>query len=758
MKILFIHNNYASNNSGEEHAAEALKVILESNGHHVKWFRRFSDIIENSFIKKVQAFFLAIYNPKAIRELKWVLDEFQPDIVQIQNLYPFISPGIIKTIKRREIPLVMRCPNYRLFCPTGLHLDRKGTICERCLSGSRELNCVLKNCEGDLPKSIGYALRNFIARTFWKVTQTMDAYIVQTAFQRQKFINNGIPAHKLFIIPGLVPEINTVLAVKKPKYVTFIGRVSEEKGIHEFLEAAQLLPKISFVVAGNVDESQKSIVMNSPSNVIWKGFVSGKDLDVLYAKSKMVVVPSKWYEGFPNVITKAMKHSKPVITSDIGAMSNIIDHNQNGMLVEPGDVVGLAKTINELFEDDAKVIKLGKNGFVKASTLYSGSKVYDTLSLVYRGLLQEKERKTKRVLCILHYPPPVHGAAMVGSYIMESKRINTMFDNQYINLGTSVRIDEIGNAGWLKLKRYLNICISTFKEILKEKPRLVYITLSATGFGFYKDALVVFIVKTFGVKVVYHFHNKGVILRQQKWWDNKLYEMVFRDVEVILLSKYLYGDIQKYVSKEHVHFCPNGIPALMSAPPQKKTQHKTVQLLFLSNLIASKGVYVLLQACALLIKKNIDFYCTLIGNTGDISLVDFQDEVSKMGLANFVFYAGPKFGKEKEKAYASSDIFVFPTFYDKECFPLVLLEAMQFGLPAVSTHEGGVPEIVLDGETGFLIAKKDPEALAEKLEALINNPLLRQQMGQAGRQRFEEHFTLDAFEARFANIMEKLIQ
>ena len=70
MKILFIHNNYASNNSGEEYAAESLKEILEANGHQVQWFRRFSDIIENSLVKKIQAFFLAIYNPSAVRELK----------------------------------------------------------------------------------------------------------------------------------------------------------------------------------------------------------------------------------------------------------------------------------------------------------------------------------------------------------------------------------------------------------------------------------------------------------------------------------------------------------------------------------------------------------------------------------------------------------------------------------------------------------------------------------------------------------------
>ena len=98
MKILFIHNNYASNSSGEEFAAEALERLLINKGHEVSWYRRFSDVINNSFSKKVFAFFLGIYNPKAIKEIKDLLDDFNPDVVQIQNLYPFISPyyhGII---------------------------------------------------------------------------------------------------------------------------------------------------------------------------------------------------------------------------------------------------------------------------------------------------------------------------------------------------------------------------------------------------------------------------------------------------------------------------------------------------------------------------------------------------------------------------------------------------------------------------------------------------------------------------------------
>ncbi|WP_297694398.1 glycosyltransferase, partial [uncultured Eudoraea sp.] len=593
MKILFIHNNYASNTSGEEIAAEALERLLTNNGHEVVWYRRFSDIINNSFSKKVSAFFLGIYNPKAVKEIRALLASFEPDVVQIQNLYPFISPAIIKTIKRKGIPIVMRCPNYRLFCPTGLHMDGKGKICEKCLSVGRELNCITKNCEKDYAKSIGYALRNFLARTLWGLNRNMDAYIVQTAFQREKFIKNGIEPKKLYIVPGITPSIPASSESFESEYVSFVGRVSEEKGIMEFLEAARLLPMIPFMVAGSVRKPQASLKANAPDNVLWKGFLSGKDLDLFYKQSRIVVVPSKWYEGFPNVITQAMKHGKPLITSNLGAMSDIIDHEENGLLVEPGDTIGLAKAIQELYKDTIICNLYGANAKKKAATLYSSNKVYDYLMDLYSGLLKEKEKNAKKILFILHYPPPVHGAAMVGQYIMESNSLNDNFDCQYINLGTSIRVDEIGIGGWQKFKRYLKIIKQTSKSLYNNKPNLVYITLTASGAGFYKDTLIIMLAKAFGKKVVFHFHNKGISKRQDNFVDNLLYKKVFKKSEVILLSKHLYYDIEKYVPIERVHYCANGIPENRITKPIPNVVNDEVQILFLSNLIESKGVFVL---------------------------------------------------------------------------------------------------------------------------------------------------------------------
>ena len=134
-----------------------------------------------------------------------------------------------------------------------------------------------------------------------------------------------------------------------------------------------------------------------------------------------------------------------------------------------------------------------------------------------------------KILFILHYPPPVHGAAVVGKYIMSSKDINSTFESEYINLSTSHTIDEIGKGGFLKWRRYAEILSKTVTKCFKQKPDLVYMTLSTTAPGLYKDALVVFITKLLGFRIVFHLHNKGVKKNSEKFIERHLYPWIFNN-------------------------------------------------------------------------------------------------------------------------------------------------------------------------------------------------------------------------------------
>lgn len=380
MKVLYVHNEYAKP-SGEEHAAGELVALLREHGHEVRWFTRSSSEIADSSFGKIKALATGIYNPDSARKLSVVLDEYRPDIVQVQNLYPLLSSSVFAPIKKRGIPVVMRCPNYRLFCPEGLCLDPSGSVCERCWGG-HEINCIRYNCMGSRGKSIGYALRNMYGRISKSILKGVDVFIVQSEFQKEKFVGQGIPEKKIGVLAGISPVINIDDSYCPGDYVTFVGRVSAEKGIYEFIEAARMNADITFKVAGNLDSN---FVMpdNLPINIEFVGFVKGDDLDRLYMRSRIIVVPSKWYEGFPNVIVRGMLLRKPVVTSDIGAMQSIIDHKVNGLLVEPGNHEELGSAIRSIYFDSDVCRAYGEAGYEKAQSLYSRQNIYDTLMRIY---------------------------------------------------------------------------------------------------------------------------------------------------------------------------------------------------------------------------------------------------------------------------------------------------------------------------------------------------------------------------------------
>lgn len=388
MKILFIHNNYASDNTGEEHAAESLVNLLKENSHTVEWYRRSSAELNKMSLGKLRAVFLSICNPAASKAIRNIIREQQPELIQVQNLYPLISPRILKTIKSTGLPVVMRCPNYRLFCPTGLFFDNEGNICEKCTGPGKELWCIRKNCTGSRGKSVGYALRNFIARITGVFNKYVDIFIVQSEFQKKKFIEFGISENKIGILPGITPEVKGNTSGSAGSFITFVGRISQEKGIDDFLEAAQRLPNLKFAVAGEVPDDFRHAC--KPENVRWYGFLKGKDLDELYERSEIIIVPSKWYEGFPNVVTRAMAHAVPVITTNIGVFPEIVG-NDCGLTYPPGDVDALTERIRQIDSDREMAKRIGTAGLSKSLRDYSKEAIYSKLMQIYNTVLPSSD-------------------------------------------------------------------------------------------------------------------------------------------------------------------------------------------------------------------------------------------------------------------------------------------------------------------------------------------------------------------------------
>lgn len=360
------------------------------------------------------------------------------------------------------------------------------------------------------------------------------------------------------------------------------------------------------------------------------------------------------------------------------------------------------------------------------------------------------------ILFILHLPPPVHGAAMMGQYIHDSKVINGRFDCHYINLTTAKSLQDIGKGGVKKLWRFFCLLLRIVKGLVRVKPQLVYVTPNSHGGAFYKDFVVVQLIKLMGYRVIVHYHNKGVATRQDRWLADKLYRLFYKNLKVILLAEALYKDVEKYVKREDVFVCPNGIPASLDKEPVTERKNEIPQLLFLSNLLVDKGVLVLLDALKVLKEKGYSFVCHFVGGeTAEIDAARFAEEVKTRGLNQMALYLGKRYGEEKNEEYGNADVFVFPTYYFNECFPLVLLEAMEHAVPCISTREGGVSAIIDDGVNGFVVEKRDANALADRIEFLLTHPEERLRMGIAGYQKFKNEFTLPKFETRMKQILER---
>ncbi|WP_339868323.1 glycosyltransferase family 4 protein [uncultured Algoriphagus sp.] len=362
----------------------------------------------------------------------------------------------------------------------------------------------------------------------------------------------------------------------------------------------------------------------------------------------------------------------------------------------------------------------------------------------------------QKALFLLSIPPPVHGASMMGKYIQDSKVINQAFSITYINLNTSTSVDEIGGQGIAKYLRIVSLFFKVLVQLILIRPHFTYMTPTAGGMGFYKDWPLAMICKLFSGKFIAHFHNKGASNYQDSKVDNWLYRRFFNNTYVILLAEELYTDICKYVGRERLYICPNGIPDPYQELVSKES-NEPLKLLFLSNLIREKGIFDLLQAIALLKKDDIPVQCTIVGGDGDISEKELLEEIALLDIKEQIDFLGKRYGSEKLQLIQSSDIFVFPTYYRKECFPLVLLEAMAFGLPIITTTEGGIPSIIRNEENGLILKSKDPQNLSLVIRKLLYNKEMRSLLGKAARKDFSQEFTLEKFEQNFLRNIEQIV-
>jgi glycosyltransferase involved in cell wall biosynthesis len=210
-------------------------------------------------------------------------------------------------------------------------------------------------------------------------------------------------------------------------------------------------------------------------------------------------------------------------------------------------------------------------------------------------------------------------------------------------------------------------------------------------------------------------------------------------------------------SAAKIHRVYNGIDLERFPPPRSCNGHRIPQIVSVGRLVAFKGFDDLIDACAELARRRIDFVCDIIGD-GPLRET-LQAKIEQLDLSSRLNLLGSLSQDAVLEKLQGADIFALASTTDAQgatdVFPTVILEAMASAQPVVSTRLAGIPELVVDGQTGTLASPGDSGALAHALEQLLRDPELRSRFGHAGRERIEQHFRIEQTVAPLVKMLEK---
>jgi glycosyltransferase involved in cell wall biosynthesis len=365
------------------------------------------------------------------------------------------------------------------------------------------------------------------------------------------------------------------------------------------------------------------------------------------------------------------------------------------------------------------------------------------------------KKSKKRILFLIQLPPPIHGVSLMNQKLIESRLVNDTFEIETVKFHFAQDLSSIAQISFIKIFKVFIYAFEILRKSLGKKIDLAYFTIAPTGIAFYRDLLYVLILKTLRLKILFHLHGKGISQKIRSSRTHRvLYRWAFKDSKVICLSKRLATDIQDiYSTKPFV--VANGIDLQSTATIEIENLTGKPQILFISNYFTSKGILDLIEALRIVKDQGLAFTSKLVGAPGDLSTENLRNRVQQAGLKNQVRICGPLYGADKIQALKESDIFVHPSHND--AFPLVILEAMQFGLPIITTDEGGIPDMICPGKTGVLVTKGDVKSLANEIAALLQDPQRSRAMGLYGRSRFLQQYKLSDFEKNLNAVLSTVL-
>ncbi|NIA15086.1 MAG: glycosyltransferase [Nitrospiraceae bacterium] len=390
MKILLVHNRYRFH-GGEDAIVDTTLDLLRRREIDVSLLEEPGLPMNPSLPRKFRAFASGIYSRASARMMARLLAEQRPDIVHSHNLYPSLSPSVLRVCRRAGVPVVMTCHNFRLICPIGVHYAH-GEVCERC-AGGREYYCALRNCQDNRLESAGYALRGMVARWFGLYVNNVTCFIAISDFVKRRLVAEGFDADRVQVVPNVAVIPAVELKPASGDYIACVARLSPDKGVDVLIRAARRLPQYAFRIAGE-GPLMDTLRREAPNNVKFLGQVEPTAVAELYRGARLAVVPSTGLEGFGLVAVEAMGQEIPVVASNIGALGEVVDEGVTGLLFEAGNDADLASKLGALWDDADRRHRMGQSGRAKAVREYGEDIHFQRLMAVYEKAFRLTRERT----------------------------------------------------------------------------------------------------------------------------------------------------------------------------------------------------------------------------------------------------------------------------------------------------------------------------------------------------------------------------
>jgi glycosyltransferase involved in cell wall biosynthesis len=383
VRVLVAHNRYRSAApSGENRLVDAEIALLRDAGLDVVSMLTDSDDIAPGVRGVLQTAPGPVYSPSGVRRFRRLLAETRPDVVHLHNVFPLISPYVVRIARRARVPVVQTVHNYRHGCVNGLHL-RDGHPCTDCLGTRLGLPAVRHGCyRGSRAQTVPMTIGQNVHGSTWR--QGVARYLALTSFMRDKLVAAGIPRDRIEIRSTWVPDPGA--AGPPGRDVLFVGRLDEAKGIDRLLDAwkrgrpdgRRLVVAGDGPLAGLVDDAQQ----NDPT-IEWLGAVSSARVTEVMRDAAFVVVPSRFFEGYPLVVAEAFGRGRAVLTVAGGSVGAIVTE-ETGWVVD-ASAEALSASIREI--DDQAAASHGAAARASYERHNSPQRALTSLTDVYRRVV-----------------------------------------------------------------------------------------------------------------------------------------------------------------------------------------------------------------------------------------------------------------------------------------------------------------------------------------------------------------------------------